>query len=95
MTTPTLEQQVDALWAALQSSDHWLAVSKLGGLMLFEVVNPNIDPGAVKHEFHGSREEIIAQLIAMQVAEKLKDDEQIMFDPAEEIRKYGGMVNAR
>ena len=64
------ERQLDVLWRALQSSKFWLGVDAQGGMFLVEAQNNDL--GKTLNTLHGSRETIIKQLLAMEVADRLE-----------------------
>lgn len=69
----TPEQQLDVLWKALQDHRAWICVDTAGRLVRSEAQSgPTISAvGAVMQCFSGSRESCIAQLLALQVADRL------------------------
>lgn len=83
MSTPALtaEQQLDVLWKALGSSTYWISVDFAGKLVLSRTGHQGDYIGGVIKTIQGSREDCIAELLAMQVAERLDDKEPPRIEP--------------
>jgi hypothetical protein len=78
MTKLTPEQQVDILWKALADPDHWVALSNTGQLVMHSTDDITISNGPRKHEvLSGSRDSIIEQLLAVQVAARLDGEPEV------------------
>ena len=69
-TIPNKDQQIEALWKALQSEKYWVAVDYTNRMRLLE--NEGGEIGRIIKTFEApTREEVIARLIVHQTAERL------------------------
>jgi hypothetical protein len=73
-TTLSDRQQLDALWSAICSGKYWVD-GGASGTERFTISLSTLSTHEQIEDFHAStREEVIAQLIAHQVAERLDND---------------------
>lgn len=75
MSTPTVEQQLDALWNAAKSQEYWLAANDQPldwhRLTLLRNKNGQVADEVVARFEAATREECIAQLITYMAAKRL------------------------
>lgn len=79
--TPTKDQQLDALWKALHNQEYWVSCfyeDRLDDNPFTMYLNTNVEGRIGKHicTFCGpTRDDVIAQLITYQVADRIEGKE--------------------
>lgn len=81
----TAEEQLDIIWWALASARFWVSVNADGSMVLQENATDGQGHliGRTLHQFHGTREEVCAQLAALRVADRLDGVEHDLIKSAQ------------